>query len=97
MSKIRVFHLISGAEIVAEVEENDSGRSLLKPAQLAGKNIVPFMLAARGHRIPYPAHEHVLFVADARKELVKAYRQLTDSSTVQQAKKPGLMLPGGGQ
>lgn len=94
MSKVRVFRLVSGEEIVAEVQKEGDAQYLVKPIQLVGNNLMPFMFSVKGHKLPYPKHEQVIFVGDARKELVAAYREFMDPNAVKPAESPPLVIPG---
>ena len=92
---IKVLKLITGEEIIADVEELGNGLTLRNPARLAihgqGAILVPWLMLTQETNFEI-LKSHVLFEGDADAELVNGYNQQFGNGLVI-AGNEGLIVP----
>ena len=95
---VKMFQLISGTTVVAEEIEEDGVRLLKSPFEFifspAGAGLIPYMAMAKGHVIPYPKSDHIMFICLPADNLCEEYKKAVNPSAITKVEKPGLLLPG---
>lgn len=96
---VMMFHLVDGKDIVAEVVQENDRRYLKSPFEFifspAGAGLIPFMAMAKGHVIPYPKVDDVMFECEPADNLRDEYINATKpKGAIATPKRPGILVPG---
>jgi len=97
MNKTLLFHLIDGKDVIAEVVRNNEGVYLKSPFEFLfspqGAGLIPFMAMAKGHIIPYPQSEHIMFTVEPADNLLEEYEKAANPSSIETPRKQELLVP----
>jgi len=82
---VRIVKLITGEELLTQLEPHDEGQTLKQPMVLimqpgpqGGLQMVPFLMLAKGDSVDV-RDENILFTYEPKEELANAYRQQVGS------------------